>query len=52
MKSPIREVNHPFVPHIPSISHLVAISDQMNCQSYYSACVQVTFILFNDGPKT
>ena len=26
MKSPIREVNHPFVPHIPSISHLVAIS--------------------------
>ena len=26
MKSPTREVNHPFVPHIPSISHSVAIS--------------------------
>ena len=26
VKSPTWEVNHPFVPHFPSISHLVAIS--------------------------
>ena len=51
---PARDANHPFVQHIPTVSHVLAVlvirSDQL--WRYHSACVQVTLILLNNGPKT
>lgn len=58
---PSREANHPFVQSVhavdtllspaPLVSHLVAILVSKLTLQYHNACVQVTFVLLNNGPK-
>ena len=45
---PVLDVNHPFAYHIPPVSHLWLLDGSLH---YCSACVQVTLILLDNGPK-
>lgn len=49
---PAPDVNHPFVQHISSVSHLVAISTVIrSAVDVHSACVPATLILPHDGSR-